>query len=643
MEYADLVAVYERLAATEANLELTAIVAETLAEADEEHLPLLVKLLRGDPFAAWKPDELGLSSSLTAEAVSKATGVSEAAIENAWRETGDLGSAAAEAVERDRQQTLFSEALTVRRVHDTLQEVATYEGEGSQGKRIDAVAGLVADADPEEAKYVVRTVLGNLRLGVGEGTIRDAIALAFLADREADDEFEKAVAAVERGFQVTNDYRTVAETARDDGVAGLRDLDVELFRPLRVMLAKKADGLADAFETVAGVAGETDAEDADAEDANPEDADDGGTGGVPAESDGGGQTTLTGQPIEGTAGNQGAGSESPQEPEPALLEYKLDGFRIQIHRKGEEVTVFTRRLEDVTHQFPEVVERVLDRFDAESCILEGEVVAYDPETGEPLPFQELSRRIKRKYDVERLREEVPVGVHLFDLLYLDGEAYLETPLAERVAALEDRLDGSEGEPGFPNDERGFPDGDWGFGRATNIVTADREAAREFYERALSAGQEGIMVKNRGAVYQPGSRVGYMVKVKPTMEPLDLTVVRAKWSEGRRRNRLGRLYLACRDEETGEFREVGRLSTGFTDEELLEITERLEETIVEQDGREVVFEPGEVIEVAFEEVQASPEYGSGYALRFPRFEGFRDDLDLADVDTIERIESLYEDQ
>ena len=641
MKYADLVAVYERLDGTEANLELTAIVAETLAEADEEHLPLLVKLLRGDPFAAWKPDELGLSSSLTAEAISKATGVSEAAIEDAWRETGDLGSAAAEAVERDRQQTLFSEDLTVRRVHDTLQEVATYEGEGSQGKRIDAVAGLVADAEPDEAKYVVRTVLGNLRLGIGEGTIRDAIAAAFLADREADDEFEKAVTAVERGFQVTNDYRTVAETARDDGVAGLRDLDVELFRPLRVMLAKKADGLADAFETVAGAEGQatTDAEDAD-RDAD-EDADDGGTGGGPAESDGGGQTTLTGHPVEGGDGNQSAGGESsggessvtagesPQAPEPALLEYKLDGFRIQIHKRGEDVTVFTRRLEDVTHQFPEVVERVRDRFDAESCILEGEVVAYDPETGEPLPFQELSRRIKRKYDVERLREEVPVGVHLFDLLYLDGETYLEAPLAERVAALEDRLAGTDGERAFQ--------------RATNVVTADLDAAREFYERALAAGQEGIMVKNRGAAYQPGSRVGYMVKVKPTMEPLDLTILRAKWSEGRRSNRLGRLYLGCRDEGTGEFREVGRLSTGFSDEELLEITERLEETIVEQDGREVVFEPSEVIEVAFEEVQASPEYGSGYALRFPRFEGFRDDLDLADVDTVERIESLYEDQ
>jgi len=641
MKYADLVAVYERLDGTEANLELTAIVAETLAEADEEHLPLLVKLLRGDPFAAWKPDELGLSSSLTAEAISKATGVSEGAIEDAWRETGDLGSAAAEAVERDRQQTLFSEDLTVRRVHDTLQEVATYEGEGSQGKRIDAVAGLVADAEPDEAKYVVRTVLGNLRLGIGEGTIRDAIAAAFLADREADDEFEKAVTAVERGFQVTNDYRTVAETARDDGVAGLRDLDVELFRPLRVMLAKKADGLADAFETVAGAEGQatTDAEDAD-RDAD-EDADDGGTGGGPAESDGGGQTTLTGHPVEGGDGNQSAGGESsggessvtagesPQAPEPALLEYKLDGFRIQIHKRGEDVTVFTRRLEDVTHQFPEVVERVRDRFDAESCILEGEVVAYDPETGEPLPFQELSRRIKRKYDVERLREEVPVGVHLFDLLYLDGETYLEAPLAERVAALEDRLAGTDGERAFQ--------------RATNVVTADLDAAREFYERALAAGQEGIMVKNRGAAYQPGSRVGYMVKVKPTMEPLDLTILRAKWSEGRRSNRLGRLYLGCRDEGTGEFREVGRLSTGFSDEELLEITERLEETIVEQDGREVVFEPSEVIEVAFEEVQASPEYGSGYALRFPRFEGFRDDLDLADVDTVERIESLYEDQ
>ncbi len=387
------------------------------------------------------------------------------------------------------------------------------------------------------------------------------------------------------------------------------------------MLAKKAEGLVDAFETVAGI----------------DEVADGrrDSGDTMAATD---QLTLSGV----TGGDQGDGvavEASPSDDVPAegvdatgpweaaLLEYKLDGFRVQIHKDGEEVTVFTRRLEDVTHQFPEIVERVHACFDADSCIIEGEVLAYDPETEEPVPFQELSRRIKRKYDVEQLREEVPVGVHLFDCLYLDGETYLEAPLRERVAALEDRLDGRERE----------------FQRMPNRVTADLEAARSFYEDALAAGQEGLMAKNLDAAYQPGSRVGYMVKVKPTMEPLDLTVVRAKWSEGRRSNRLGRLYLGCRDPESGEFLEVGRLSTGFTDEELLEITERLEPTIVEQDGREVVFEPTQVIEVVYEEIQASPEYDSGYALRFPRFEGFRDDLSLEDVDTVDRIDDLFEEQ
>mgnify|MGYP000244713102 CR=1 FL=1 len=322
-----------------------------------------------------------------------------------------------------------------------------------------------------------------------------------------------------------------------------------------------------------------------------------------------------------------APAESDGDRPPALLEYKLDGFRIQVHVDGDDVTVFTRRLEDVTHQFPEVVEWVRECLDVDSAIVEGEVLAEDPETGDPLPFQELSRRIKRKYEVERLREEVPVSVHLFDLLYLDGEATLEVPLRERLDALDGVLDPRPGE----------------FQRVANRRTSSLEAAQSFYESALAAGHEGLMAKNFDATYQPGRRVGYMVKVKPTMEPLDLTVVRAKWSEGRRSNRLGRLFLGCLDPESGEFLEVGRLSTGFTDEELAEITDRLEPTITQQDGREVVFEPTQVIEVAYEEIQTSPEYESGYALRFPRFEGFRDDLDLTEVDTVERVERLFADQ
>jgi DNA ligase-1 len=366
---------------------------------------------------------------------------------------------------------------------------------------------------------------------------------------------------------VTNDYRVVAETARDDGLQGLAALDIELFRPLRVMLARKAEDAADALETVSP--------------------------------DGG----------------------------PALLEYKLDGFRVQIHVDGDDVAVFTRRLEDVTHQFPEIVEWVVGSIDATAAIIEGEVVAEDPETGDPLPFQELSRRIKRKYDVDELRAEVPVSVDLFDLLYLDGETYLDRPLVDRLEALGGALEAVPGQ----------------FDRVEHRRAASVDEAERFYESALVAGHEGLMAKNPQATYQPGRRVGTMVKVKPTMEPLDLTVVRAKWSEGRRRNRLGRLYLGCRDPDTGDFLEVGRLSTGFTDEELAEITERLEPTIQEQNGRAVDVEPSVVIQVAYEEIQESPDYESGYALRFPRFEGFRDDLDLEDVDTVGRVATRYVEQ
>jgi DNA ligase-1 len=562
MEYAALVDVYDRLDGTEATLELRDILADAFRDTDHDHLPLVVKLARGDPFAAWQPDELGLSSNRTLDAIARATGLPDEDIEDEWRETGDLGTAAAWAVANARQQTLLNEDLTVRRVHDTLQEIATYEGEGSQARRIDAVAGLLADADPSEAKYVVRTVLGHLRLDVAEGTIRDAIAVAFLEG--ADDD---AVAAVERAFQVTNDYRVVATTARDEGVGGLADLDVELFRPLRVMLARKADGVRDALETVT------------------------------------------------------------QDGDQALLESKLDGFRVQIHVEGDDVAVFTRRLEDVTHQFPEIVEWVAESVDATTAILEGEVVAEDPETGEPLPFQELSRRIKRKYDVDQLRETVPVSVHLFDLVYLDGETSLDRSLEERLESLDAVLDPVPGK----------------FSRVQHRRVGSVDDAVSFYESALAAGHEGLMAKNLEATYRPGRRVGNMVKVKPTMEPLDLTVVRAKWSEGRRRNRLGRLYLGCRDRNTRTFLEVGRLSTGFSDEELTEITERLEPTIREQHGRAVDLEPSVVIEVAYEEIQESPDYDSGYALRFPRFEGFRDDLDLGDVDDVARIATLYDDQ
>ncbi len=578
MEYAALVEVYERLAETDSTDRTAAIVAETLAAAEADLLSVLVRLLRGRPLDPWEEGDLGVSSSLTRRAIERATGVGADEIETRWRETGDLGDAAAWAVANRRQRTLVSEPLTVRAVHDRLRGLADLSGAGSQGRRVETVAGLVADADsPAAARYLVRTALGHLRLGVGDGALRDAIARAFL-DGEAD----AGADAVERAHQLTTDYTVVARRARAAGRDGLAALDLEIGRPVESMLARPADGLAAGLVAVAG----------------PD-------GGV-------------------------------------VLEQKYDGARIQVHVRngGDEVRLFTRRLVEVTDAFPDLVAAVRRRVDAECCLLDGEAVGYDPETGAPVPFQEFSRRIKREHDVAVLAREVPATVHAFDCLSLDGETLLDASLDERRARLAAVLDGgrAEDDPGRiePASARRLTVAADEPAAVAESVLAD---ARSVRADALDRGHEGLMMKNPAAAYEPGRRVGTMAKLKPTIDPLDLVVVGATYSEGRRRELLGRLHLACRDGD--ELRAVGRLSTGYTDAELEALTDRLEALVVARDGRTVELRPAVVLAVECEAVQASTEYDSGYALRFPRFLRVRDDLGPDDADGLDRIERLHE--
>lgn len=559
MNYASLVDVFQRLDATTSNNEKTAILAEVLQNADTDELPIIVKMTRGKSFADWQDAELGISSNLTLRAISKATGIDEELIEEEWRQTGDLGDAAAFAIENRKQQTLLSSTLNLELVHETLQELATYEGEGSQQRRIDTVAELLADADPQEARYLIRTVVGTMRLGIGEGTVRDAIAEAFLNGDE------DSVDIVERAHQVTNDFGVVAHTARGAGRDGLTDLRIELFRPIKAMLAQKAESI--------------------------------------------------------EAGRDDLGS-------PLLVEYKYDGIRIKIHKRGDEIRLFTRRLENVTRQFPDIVEAVQENLTAEECILEGEVVGYDPETFDKLPFQRLAQRIRRKEEIDEAVTEIPVTVYLFDALYIEGDSLLDTALRTRL----DRLTNA-----FVAEPRTLE-------RTEHLILEAGDDGREFYEQALADSHEGVMLKNLSATYQPGSRVGYMLKVKPTMEPLDLVIVGAEYSEGRKSDFLGRLHLACRDEDDAEtFYNVGNMHSGLTDVQLQEMTERLEPLITDRDGREVTVTPEVIVEVEYEEIQESPQHNSEFALRFPRFNRFRDELGLGDVDTHSRVRELHEHQ
>lgn len=553
MKYRRLVDVYEELSAHTGRLAMTDVVAAFLKSVREDELGTVLLHLRGTPFPAGSDRELGLADNLMVRALSQVSGATEAAVKDSLRDTGDLGATASEILVEKPQTTLTSAPLTLEKVQANLEKMATLVGKGSQERKRAYLAELLSMADAVEAKYIVRLVLGQLRLGVGPGIIRDAIAKTYAV----------SPAAVERAYNLTTDYGKVAAVAARDGEAGLTDISLVPGKPVKVMLAQKAQDVATALKDI----------------------------GDPA------------------------------------FEYKYDGMRVQIHKDGGNVVLFTRRLENVTRQFPEIVDDADTHVIADSAILEGEVVAIQSlEDRRPRPFQDLSRRIKRKYDIEKIAADIPVEVNLFDALYLDGASLVDEPFLVRRERLAASVSTTSS-----------------FKLADQLVSRERQDVEAFYAKALAGGHEGIMAKNQNAPYQPGSRVGYMYKIKPVMESLDLVITGATWGEGRRAHWLGSFLLSARDDASGELLEIGRMATGLTDEQFADMTERLRPLIIRQQGKDASVTPEVVVEVAYEEIQRSPTYASGYALRFPRLVGVRDDLGVDEADTVSRVESLLSGQ
>jgi DNA ligase-1 len=302
------------------------------------------------------------------------------------------------------------------------------------------------------------------------------------------------------------------------------------------------------------------------------------------------------------------------------LEWKYDGARVQIHKDGEKVRIFSRRLEDVTASLPEIVQTA-KRIRADSAILDGEAVAMGKD-GRPMAFQEILKRFRRKYNVEKLALQIPLHLFLFDLIYLDGKSVVDLPLTERRKLLE-RI--ASFDPSILADQ---------------IQSDSPELAEKIYRQALDAGHEGLILKNPTSVYAPGKRGKNWLKIKPVMETLDLVVIGAKWGEGRRASFLGSYRLGCLDQLTGKLLDIGWVATGLTDEALADLTETFRELILVQKGMEVELKPAVIFEVAYEEIQKSQTYSSGYALRFPRLVTVRDDKSLEEADTLERVVSIY---
>jgi len=301
------------------------------------------------------------------------------------------------------------------------------------------------------------------------------------------------------------------------------------------------------------------------------------------------------------------------------VEWKYDGARVQIHKNENDITIYSRKLEDVTSSLPDLVKSIRTSVLTDCVILDGEAVAIGKDN-RPMAFQEILRRFRRKYDVSTTAIEIPLYLNLFDILYLNGDSLIDVPLINRREKLEEVCDKSV--------------------VAKQIITDDPAVVESIYNEALAAGHEGVMLKNPGSSYSPGKRGKNWLKLKPIMETLDLVVIGGEWGEGRRTKFIGSYLLACRDPDTERFLPIGRVATGITDEQLEDLTKLFKDLIVLESGIHVDFEPKIVFEVAFEEIQKSPNYGSGYALRFPRLVNVRTDKSVEDADSIERIEQLY---
>lgn len=302
----------------------------------------------------------------------------------------------------------------------------------------------------------------------------------------------------------------------------------------------------------------------------------------------------------------------------AALEFKYDGVRLHIHKRGNEVRLFTRRLTEVTSSLPDVVELARHHVKAEEAIIDCEAVSF--RDGKPLRFQDLVRRIRRKEEIKKLMEEMPFEIKAFDLLYLNGRVLVDEPYFERWKKLEE----------FVDEEI----------LIEKIVTSDIREAEEFYKKSLEKGNEGVMVKRLDSPYTPGARGKHWFKVKPA-ETLDLVIVGAEWGHGRRAGWLSDYYLAAFDPSTGEFLVVGKTFKGLTDTEFVEVTKKLLELKVKEEPWRVWVKPAIVVEVAFSEVQKSPKYRSGYALRFARIVRFRPDKSPFEASTIEDVKRVYE--
>jgi len=568
----------EKMELTTKRLELTDILVELIKKTPTNRISKVIYLIQGKIRPNFEGVELGIAEKLVIRAISKSSGTTIKKIEADYNDDGDLGKTGANILKQKTQTTFSAETITLDRVYNTLLKISNLEGKGSQDMKMKYISSLLNDATPIESKFVLKILLGTLRLGIAENTVMDALAIAFTGKKENRE-------IVENAYNVSSDLGKVSEVLATEGLDGILKFNTSLFSPIRPMLADRVKSEQDAIKKIE---------------------------------------------------NEFA------------AEYKLDGERAQIHKKNNEIILFSRSLENITKYYPDIVEKISNSINANEGIFEAEIVAINESTGNFLPFQELMHR-RRKHKLEQAILDYPITVNFFDLLYYNGNDFLEKPYSKRRKNLESIIKEN-------NFARLIP---------MSIVKKEEDIS-EILENSINSGCEGLMLKVLNSPYRAGTRGNNWLKLKREYQnelgdSLDLVVVGAFFGRGRRTGKYGTLLLSTYNSESDTFPTICKVGTGFTDENLDQLFQILSnKVILKKNPRvessieaDIWFEPELVLEIVASEITLSPIHktgldmirkDTGFALRFPKFTGkIRTEKSVEDASVDEEVIALYKNQ
>jgi DNA ligase-1 len=593
---------FEKIEAAPGRLEMTDLLAKLFEEASAEEIGKIVFLAQGKLAPDFEQIETGLGEKLVEEALCKVSGYARSEVEKLFKEKGDLGLVAQQLVSKKKQQSLSTEELTVKGVFEDLKKTALASGSGSQELKLKMTAKLLNSAAPKEAVYIARFLLANLRLGIGDPTIMDALAQNSLEEFKKENkklveelkekykeeaERDRRVRArlrerIEEKYNIHPDLGAIAEALKRKGLGGLKEIKITPGIPIRPTLAERLPSAEEIVEKLGKCA----------------------------------------------------------------VEAKYDGFRLAIHKDSEKVKIFSRRMENMTSMFPDIVEAVKKQIAAKQAIFEGEALAFNETTSTFYPFQITMQR-KRKYGIEEKAEEFPLKLFAFDLLFVDGKNIMAEPFEKRREELGKII--KKGDK---------------IELTKSIVTDDPKAMNEFFEENVESGLEGIIAKDLNAKYIAGARKFAWIKLKRSYrgelsDTIDAVVLGYYKGKGIRTEfGLGGLLVGVYDKKDDSFKSIARIGTGMSEQMLSDLEKMLSKIRVsKKPGRvDSEVEPDfwtdarYVIEVRADEITKSPLHtaargkdGIGLALRFPRLVSVRSDKKPEEATTVKEIQEMFKNQ